>query len=245
MQLPRVTFDPKKHIDLGSAMDGRMRIQNPWTDIQRDGRFVLEIDREDVEHYNEKKLKPHHKVDTSLIPEPFIGNPKSAKLVLLSLNPGLEEGDAEAHARPDFRAAMIGNLHHELKDDAFYPLNPQFKDTPCADWWLKKTRQLVEECGREKVARGLFVIEWFPYHSKKSGLPKKFVCESQRYSCQLAKEMLGKGALMVLLRSRDHWAVCGEGLSKLPLPRSRQNPAISAANFGDDIFQQMCEALKT
>ena len=28
---------------------------------------------------------------------------------------------------------------------------------------------------------GLLVIEWFPYHSKKSALPPKAVCESQTY----------------------------------------------------------------
>jgi hypothetical protein len=225
-------------------MDGRMRIENPWIEIRPDGPFVLEIDREDIEHYKEKKLNPDHKIDTLLIPEPFIGNPRSAKLVLLNLNPGLAEGDAKAHADPGFKAAMLRNLRHESQEFAFYPLNPQFEHTPCANWWLKKTRRLVEECGRERVAKGLFVIEWFPYHSAKSGLPKKFVCESQRYSCELAKEIFEKRKCMVLMRSKDHWAVCDEGLSKLPLPNSRQNPAITAANFGDDIFKQMCEALK-
>jgi len=249
MHIPRVKPD-LKNIDLGAAMDGCMRIENPWTEIQPEGPFVLGIDREAIEYYNEEKNGSDKKIDTSLIPEPFIGDHRSAKLVLLSLNPGLAEGDAKAHARPDFRAAMLRNLRHESQQYPFYPLKKEFEETPCAQWWLKKTRRLIEECGREKVAKGLFVIEWFPYHSKKSGLPKKpkkFVCESQRYSCQLAKEMLGRGARtrMVLLRSKDHWAICDEDLSTRPFPRSRQNPALTAANFGDDIFKQMCDALKT
>jgi hypothetical protein len=228
-------------------MDGRMRIENPWIEIQPEGPFIPEIDREAIKYYNDQTKGSVKGIDTSLIPEPFIGNHRSPKVVLLSLNPGLAEGDAKAHARPDFRAAMLRNLRHESLEYPFYPLNPQFERTPCAAWWLKKTRRLIEECGREKVAEGLFVIEWFPYHSKKSGLPKKpkkFVCESQRYSCQLAKEMVGKGALTVLLRSKHHWAMCDEGLSKLPFPRSRQNPAITPDNFGEDIFKKMCGALK-
>jgi hypothetical protein len=149
-------------------MDGRMRIENPWVEIQRDGPFVLEIDRESIKAYN-KNRKPDHQVDTSLIPEPFIGNPRRAKLVLLNLNPSIDEGDAEAHARADFKGAMIRNLRHESQRYPFYPLNPDFDSTPCAQWWLKKTRRLVEECGLETVAKGLLVIEWFPYRSKKGG----------------------------------------------------------------------------
>jgi hypothetical protein len=244
MHLPRVKPDLKS-IDLGPCIDGRMLIENPWVEIQPDGPFVLEIDRESIKQYDEGKLNPNHKVDTSLMPEPFIGNPGQAKLVLLNLNPSRDERDAEAHARRDFKNAMIRNLRRETQEYTFYPLNPEFKQTPCAQWWLRITKRLVEECGREIVAKGMLVIEWFPYHSKDSGLPKRFVCESQRYSCQLAKEMVGKRELVVLLRSKDHWAVCDKGLSKLPIANSVQNPAITPGNFGTDLFKQMCEALTT
>jgi len=242
MYLARAKLNPK-NTDVGPSMDGRMRIENPWVEIQSEGPFVLEVDRECVKRFNEKKHSPDKKIDTTLIPEPFIGNPRSAKLVLLSLNPGLADGDAEAHARPDFRAAMLHNLRHESQKFPFYPLDEQFEQTPCATWWLRKTRRLIEECGRERVAKGLLVIEWFPYHSKTSGLPKKCLCESQRYSCQLAKEMVGKGALVVLLRSRERWAMCDGWFSELPPPSSLQNPAITPANFGEDLFKRMRQAL--
>jgi hypothetical protein len=55
--------------------------------------------------------------------------------------------------------------------------------------------------------------------------------------------MDGKEALVVLLRSKDHWAACDEGLSKLQIANSKQNPALTPSNFGSDIFKQMCEAL--
>jgi hypothetical protein len=247
MHIPTVKCDPKGHVDLGPELDGRMRkpapIENPWLKLPCRGPHILEIDRDSIERYNAAKADPDHKIDTSLIPEPFIGNPRSAKLVLLNLNPGLAKGDAEAHARPDFRTAMLRNLRHESQEYPFYPLNPQFEQTPCAHWWLKKTRRLVEECGRAIVADGLLVIEWFPYHSKKSGLPKVLVCESQLYSCQIAKEMFEKRKCMVLMRSKDHWDVCDERLSELPLPNSRQNPSISPGNFGEDLFKCMKHAL--
>lgn len=107
-------------------------MENPWVKLPSQDTYVLEIDRKDIEQFNEKKLNPDHKIDTSLLPEPFIGNPRSAKLVLLNLNPGLAEGDAKAHAHPDFKAAMLSNLRHESQEFAFYPLNPQFELVPCA-----------------------------------------------------------------------------------------------------------------
>ena len=216
-------------------------MENPWLKIPSETPYVLEIDRESIERYNAGQANPDRKIDTSLIPEPFIGNPSTAKLVLLNLNPGVAEDDARAHARRDFRTAMLLNLRHESQKYPFYPLDPGLSQTPCAQWWLRKTRRLVEECGRERVANGLFVIEWFPYHSKKE--PRGGVCESQWYSWQLAKEMIEKRKCMVLMRSKDHWAVCDERLSESPLPNSRQNPAITAANFGEDLFSRMRKAL--
>jgi hypothetical protein len=250
MHVPKAKPDEKEHIDLGPDLDGRMRkvspIENPWLKLPSQAPYVLEIDREWIEAYNQKKDNPDHKIDTLLIPEPFIGSPQSARLVLLSLNPGRDEEDAKVHANSDFRAALFRNLRHEPQGYPFYPLNPDFSGTPCAKWWLKLTKQLIDGLDRTVVAERLFVIEWFPYHSKKSGLPKgpkKFACESQWYSCQLAQEMRGKDALMVLLRSPDHWAVCEECFSRLPLPKSRQNPVMTSANFGEELFKRMRWAL--
>lgn len=139
---------------------------------------------------------------------------------------------------------MFRNLRHESQEYPFYPLNPQFEKTPCAKWWLRITSRLIEGLDVACVAKKLLVLEWFPYHSQESGLPKdRRVCESQQYSCQLAREMRARGAFMVLLRSQENWAACDERLSKLPLPNSRENPAISANNFGEKSFSQMRRAL--
>lgn len=248
MHIPRVKLDPK-NIDLGADMDGPMQkpypLGNPWLKLGEKAPYVLEIDRKSIECYNADKAEnSNHCIDTSLIPEPFIGNPHSAKLVLLSLNPGRDDNDAEGHADPDFRSAMFSNLRHIPQQHPFYPLNPEFRWTPCGKWWAKLTRALTEGLDLDLVTERLLVIEWFPYHSKKSGLPhERFLCESQRYSCHIAQEMREKGTLMVLLRSPQHWAVCDKGFSKLPLPHSRQNPVLTAKNFGDDLFKQMRVAL--
>jgi hypothetical protein len=229
-------------------MDGRMRnpppIENPWLRLPSQAPYVLEIDRECIESYNENQHNPDRKVDTSLIPEPFIGDTKSAKLVLLNLNPGRAEKDPEAHADPDFREAMFRNLRHEAQKYPFYPLSPKFGQTPCGHWWLEHTRELIDGCDLASVAKRLLVIEWFPYHSVKSALTAgRPLCESQEYSFQLARQMSDRGVLMALLRSKQHWVNVDDRFAELQLPRSRQSPFITRNNFGGDLFERMREAL--
>jgi hypothetical protein len=69
-------------------------------------------------------------INSNSIPEPFNGNPEAASVILLSLNPGDGEEDRRAHADPEFRAAMLLNLKHQLTDHPFYP--GRFS-TP--SWW--------------------------------------------------------------------------------------------------------------
>jgi hypothetical protein len=104
-------------------------VQNPWSELRTKGPYVLDIDRASIESYNTLHKKDK-KIIVESIPEPFIGNPKSAKVVLLSLNPGHSEEDAKAYSDGDFRKAMMRNLRHELQDCPFYGLNPKFAGTP-------------------------------------------------------------------------------------------------------------------
>lgn len=243
MNIPRVSHSAE-HIDLGPDASGQMRrplVENPWLTLPTQPPYVLEIDRDAIELYNSQEMEHERRIDTSLIPEPFIGNPKSAKLVLLSLNPGRDEGDTEAHSDPEFKAAMFRNLRHETQEYPFYPLDPRFKGTPCARWWLKKTRRLVAECGLDRVASGLLVVEHLPYHSCKK--PLGLACASQQYSFQLVKRMLderdGGRALVVLMRSQNEWVAVDGRCSDLPLPNSPQNPTITPRNFSIELFERM------
>ena len=71
-------------------------------------------------------------------------NPQSAKVVLLSLNPGHSEDDAKAHCDVDFWKAMMHNLRHEAQECPFYALNPKFAWTACGRWWRAHIRKLHE-----------------------------------------------------------------------------------------------------
>src|SRR5205823_11880199 len=85
-----------------------------------------------------------HKLNLGLLPEPFIGNPNSATVLLLSVNPGDAPGDKKAHEDPAFREAILCNLRHGTQDHPFYPLYPPLRWTACADWWTRHVRWLLE-----------------------------------------------------------------------------------------------------
>jgi hypothetical protein len=217
-------------------------VRNPWSELPAKSPYVLDIDRASLDKYNTLHISDD-KIAVESLPEPFIGNPQSAKVVLLSLNPGHSEEDATAHANPDFKQAIWRNLRHEPQGCPFYGLNPNFAWTGCGRWWRAHTRRLHEAgLSWETISDGLLVIEWFPYHSRTSGLPIKPVCPSQEYSFQLATEMLGS-KVVVGMRSKKHWLSAVPAVQNVPFLKNPRNPHISPANIGAELFDHIVEAL--
>lgn len=218
-------------------------MRNPWSELPAQSPYVLDIDRTSLDKYNTLHNN-HKKIIFESVPEPFIGNPQSARVVLLNLNPGHSEDDAKAHSDADFRGAMMCNLRHEVQDCPFYGLNPKFAWTGCGIWWRTRTRRLHEAgLSWEAISNGLLVIEWFPYHSKRAGLPIKPVCPSQKYSFQLATEMLAS-KVVVGMRSKKRWLKAVPAMQNVPFLESPQSPYISPANTGTELFQRIVEALR-
>lgn len=220
-------------------------MHNPWPGLPAQSPYILDMDRDSIKQYNERRRADEKKVIVASIPEPFIGNPQSATVVLLNLNPGHSENDAKAHTDPAFRTAMIHNLRHEPQEYPFYSLNSKFAWTPAGIWWRAHTSKL-HKAGLEwaAISERLLVIEWFPYHSKKSGLPNHVVCPSQEYSFQLAKDMLDKKRIVIGMRSKRYWLNVDQRIQDVPFLKNPQNPHISVANAGKELFEQIVEALR-
>jgi hypothetical protein len=105
-------------------------VRNPWSELPAQSPYVLDRDRASIDKYNTLH-NSDKKIIVESVPEPFIGNPQSAKVVLLSLNPGHSEEDVKTHADPDFRQAIRRNLRQEPQECPFYGLNPKFAWTGC------------------------------------------------------------------------------------------------------------------
>jgi len=219
-------------------------MENPWLSLRGTGSpYVFDKDRAKIDKYNHCVRNPGAKVILDVIPEPFIGNPDSAQVVLRGLNPGYSASDPAWHAREDFRTALFLNLGHKLQDYPFYPLNPAFAESGAGSWWRKRTRQLREASGLDDqtFAERFMVIEWFPYHSVTFEVPKdKF--ESKEYSFQLARDMLAK-KLVVRMRSKSLWTNVDPrfGESSLLNP---QCGYITPGNTEGGLFGRIVEALR-
>jgi hypothetical protein len=221
-------------------------VQNPWLGLPSKSPYILEIDRESIDRYNESRHIEDRRINLGSVPEPFIGNPDSAKVVLLGLNPGDSDDDWRAHSHVEFNKALFQNLRGEPQKYPFYPLNPEFSWTGAGKWWRQRTRELREAgLDDETIARRLLVIEWFPYHSKRAAFPTKSVCESQNYSFHLATEMFKKNKLVVGMRSKRKWVEADKRFGEVPFLKNPQCGHISRNNTVGNLFDRIVEALKS
>lgn len=205
------------------------------------------MDRIAIDRFNAKQRDVKARVVSELLPQPFIGNPETARLVLLALNPGVSEYDETDHRDPVFRNAMLLSLKHELQDYPFYPLNPVFAKTGAGRWWNAMLRPLKKrtKLSNSVLSQRLMVIEWFPYHSRTSGLRKESICPSQEYSFMLARTLLNKaGVVMVGMRSKEHWSPCDVAFRDVPYVSNKRRPFISEGNMEPHLFKNILNVLQ-
>jgi hypothetical protein len=222
-------------------------LANPWLGLDPDcPPYILETDRSYIERHN-AKARPEHRLMLNSIPEPFIGDPKTARLVLLSLNPGHCAADEPDHRRPAIKNATFQNLRQERQEYPFYAFNPAFRGTGVEVYWRKYTRALQLEAGLNDAtfAKRLLVIEWFPYHSEKCNLGTRYVCRSQLFSFELAKEMARKEGVQVIgMRSREHWMQVHPSFAAIPFLANKQSPWLTRANMGEQVFNRVLDSLR-
>ena len=202
---------------------------NPWRDLPLEPPYALASDRLILERFNQK-ARPDHQIHLDLLPEPFLGSP-DAPVVLLSLNPGFAPEDRIPHGDPTFQALSRAQLSHAPSPYPFLLLNPAV-EAPGRGWWEKKLVRLLETCGRERVARGVLCVEYFPYHSRRFAHARIRV-PSQEYSFHLVRAALRREAAIVLMRAERPWLDAIPELVAYPRLyrlRNRQNVILSAAN---------------
>ena len=176
-------------------------IRNPWAHLSPRAPYVLPLDRPFVDGFN-NRASPGVHLDTSLLPEPFVGRP-DAPVVLLGLNPGWGPRDAAAHRRSAFRKRVFACLRHEDSDVPFYYLTPG-ADGPGERWWRKNLRRLLDDVPGGTLARHLLCVEYFPYHSRSFG-HAALRLPSQPYSFSLVEAAIRHSAVIIQLRGARYW----------------------------------------
>lgn len=165
-----------------------------------------------------------------LLPQPFIGDLRTASVFLLLLNPGLGPDDYYGeHEVPEYRSAMLRNLRQDFsnKSTPFLMLDPRFSWHGGFDWWHTKFARVIEQlaaswsityaAARRRLATELASIELLPYHSASfrdadgwlRNLPSVALARDFVSSVVLPK-VRSKQAIVIVTRKAQEWNVPAE-----------------------------------
>jgi hypothetical protein len=181
------------------------QLLNPWVTLAAEPPFVLESDQEGVAAFN-ARIQPEQRLHTELLPEPFVGNLKSARELLLNMNPAYDPKELAFHRDPNFVSVARANLKQRALEYPFYFLDPSGR-SPGHIYWSQHLRALTEACGGPlSVARKVAVVEWCPYHSlgmSRTGAPLQV--PSQAFSFDIVERALRRGTVVIMIRAVEWW----------------------------------------
>jgi hypothetical protein len=165
-----------------------------------------------------------------LIPQPFIGNIKTAKIYILLLNPGLGPHDyfGEFKVRT-FKNSLLNNLKQDFSqsDYPFMFLDPQYSWHGGFQRWNGKLAGVIEALAkhqggslagaRNQLSRDLASIELLPYHSGSfrdhggwlNGLPSVQLARDFVRTWVLPKVKTGR-AIVVVTRKVSLWGISSQ-----------------------------------
>jgi len=218
-------------------------LANPWLELPTSPPYVLPEDGAAIEAFN-RAVDVRHRVDATLLPEPFLGR-LDAPVVVLGLNPGWSPGDAAAHADASFARRSRQNLEQAESAFPFHFLDPSL-DAPGHRWWGNKLRRPIEDVGLETVANGVLCVEYFPYHSQRYGSRVPRV-PSQDYGFGLVRDAMEREAAIVVMRSARRWEAAIPELASYGRRfhlRNVQNVCISPNNCPDG-YAAVIDALRS
>lgn len=165
------------------------------------------------------------KIHTGLIPAPYCGNLRTAKIFVLFLNPGFEESNYLDEADPKVKNSLIETLQQnfsENQDFPYFTLNPRFSNLDGAKWIRKKMDGVIQavckETGRKykdvlkTLSQNLVSVELFPYHSASFSYKKEYEKMSSvaavREYVECLKERAKNGEItLIVTRAADKWNV--------------------------------------
>lgn len=231
-------------------------MNNPWTKLGK--KFVLPEDAALLPR-DKENADPRFKLQLQLPPVPYIGNPATARVVILAKNPGYAEtNDDEYQREPLLKKECIRSLMFESRCPFFF-LDSRFKGTDGYEWWDKVLRDVFDACyqrgvERERVLERISCVQWHPYHSArfKHPLPAESRMTtrhlpSQEYSFHLVNQAIKNKSQFVLLWGNENERLWRGSVPKLPTRtirlRSSQTPRLSRGNMNEADFEKVVAAL--
>ena len=221
-------------------------MENPWLQLPASPPFVLPADHPRIEAFN-KRLRPNQakcRLDLSLHPAPWMGNPE-APLVVLSRNPSISPGDREAHQNRDYVAALRANIQDDPGGQAVVGLLERFRYTPTGVYWRPRFKDLIEHIGSsDKLARRVLIVEFHGYRSE--GEYRPITLPSQPYGFELVRAAVVRQATIVFLVGNRLWRDAVAELRVYPNVLQVRSPIrsyLTPRNLGPEGFERVLAAL--
>ena len=218
----------------------RLLNPNPWGALPKDPPYVLSMDRAAVAAWN-AKASARTKIHTHLLSDPPLGDPLTAAVVVLALNPSFDDGTVEEHQDPWMREQMRTAMTEPR--DLFW-LRDDLATTTGGRWWRNKLAPLIEATSLVAVRRHVAAAHLHQYHSKSASPLLK--PSSGRHNLEVVRKALPKGAPMLVLTGLARWRAADPTFREAPLygPRSAQSIVVSPKNMAEG-FAAAVEAIST
>ena len=225
-------------------------MENPWTEFQNNPKqdyLILEADKLVVDKFNET-ANEKFRIHTEIMPAPFMGNVLEAQVLLLLLNPGYDEEEERKNYYNLYRHYWENEIQHKhsIPDLPLFCLEDSYINF--SDYWQKRLNHLIKATSKEKVAKNVAIVQYFPYHSKKFKLIPKRILEdnlvSQKYNFYLIEKAIERNATIIILRGTKLWYKAVPLLEKYEnkcFTNSRQNTTLTKINL--TTFEDIVEKL--
>jgi len=201
-------------------------------------------------------LLPDSRLHLSLCPQPWIGNPATARVIVLMLNPGLGPMDYYAEIssakNEEYLAALHRNLLGHPSEYPFFFLDPQFIWHPGATYWHRRFDWMIGELAKHGmsvaastkfIAREVCCMQLVPYHSANFRLGDAFVNSlkstklAKASARELAKEESRK---IVVMRAQDLWSIPESDNVALAEDAHRRSAFLTrGSSHGDAILEHL------
>lgn len=191
-------------------------MKNPWIEFCKsldDTNLILREEKDVIEQFN-AKASEEFKIHTEIMPAPFMGDVRNAPIVILMLNPGYDPKEEERGFYSEYKHFWQNEIQHipSITDLPLFCLDEQYcKFSP---YWNDKLKPIISVAGKDKVAKHICKIQFFPYHSKKyKNIPKKILkngnfdkyLPSQEYNFQLVRKAISRNAIIIIPRAVKIW----------------------------------------
>jgi len=218
-------------------------MKNPWKDFVENSKsknLVLADEKDIIKSFN-KSANELYKIHTDIMPAPFMGDVLNSQIVILTLNPGYDKQEDEKGYYTKYISYWEKQIEHIKPVDNLPLFCLEEEYIKYSNYWDKKLKPLIELTSREKVAKNISIIQYFPYHSLKyKNIPKRILngyLKSQEYNFQLVREAIKREAIIILLRSEKLWLEAVPELEPLKINKklyrtnSYLNPTFSEGNL--------------